>query len=187
MKRNLTITKLMIALIGLTLTSCSTWHYQHSRVSVEREKTTTVTIEPTSAVSMITSPTDKVIENGKVELNTINNSTIDKNKSENISLAKTDTKKSPVVTKTPVKSFIDHFIKKQNNDLHKVKKVEKEAFSGWVRIMIILFVVGFLLILIGIFLSVFIFGGFWWLFYTFGALLIIAGFIVLILGLLGLI
>lgn len=186
MKSNLTITKVLIGIIALTLSSCSSWRYQHSRVSVDREKTTNVATAPNSTVEVETASNDKVIEGGKMEVNSINYN--HSTKSDKVNSNNNNTIKLPLgaKTKSPINDIVDHF-KKHSNAAHQVKNVEKSTASGWVRIMIILLVVGFIVLLIGIFLSVFVSGAFWWLFYALGGLLLLAGLIVLILGLLGLI
>ncbi len=188
MKRNLTITKVLIGVIALTLSSCTSWRYQHSRVSVDREKTINIATTPNSLAEIASTPSDKVIETGKMEQTTSTVSLVSSKKSNNIALDQKADQKTPLMTKskTPIKHLVDQF-KKHTDATHQVKHVEKSAASGWVRIMIILLVVGFILLLIGIFLSVFVSGAFWWLFYALGGLLLLAGLIVLILGLLGLI
>jgi hypothetical protein len=192
MKHSITITKTIIAMIGFTfmLTSCSTWRYnKQPRVRIEAEVIPSDDIQ-TDSREMINPST--ILTEKKTESTLENNTTIKYGEQENLQHTKVNKRKNPFVGsithKTPsfFKLMADQF-KKHDKQVCKAKDAEKTALSGWVRIMIILFVVGFILLLIGIFLSVFIFGGFWWLFYAFGALLILAGFIILILGLLGLI
>jgi hypothetical protein len=195
MKRNLTVTKSILGIIGLTfmLSSCSTWHYKHPRVRIEGEDPVYSQMKeerPNDLTIMTTAeePGNKQIKTGPVA-----DPRLVTEQSDKFYLTDRNAPKSSVVkettlknTNSPLKLFANH-VKTHKNGTCNAQSVEKTAATGWVRIMIILFVVGFILLLIGIFLSVFVFGGFWWLFYAFGALLILAGVIVLILGLLGLI
>jgi hypothetical protein len=195
MKKNIILTKSLVVAISLTfiLSSCSSWHYQHSRVSVDHNKVISLPVEVSTPLQYEIIPM-----NNKVELNTKEHTKVTNVKSKNVDRVKNISKTYPVTTtpvttktsSTPKKSIMAVFtdnIKKIGKAFQAPKTIEKSALSGWVRIMVILFVVGFILLLIGIFLSVFIYGGFWWLFYTFGALCILAGLIVMILGLVGLI
>ncbi len=195
MKRRLTLTKSILAIVGLTfiLSSCSSWRYNNPRVSVEKETTPYVNQEVVLPVQLAASPEADVMEDRILEHGTVNDPRLSNTYPGNTQLTNENKQNSPVVltinhakNNTSLKLFSDH-VKRQGNHSCKTKSVEKTALSGWVRIMVLLFVIGFILLLVGIFLSVFIYGGFWWLFYAFGALCILAGFVILILGLVGLI
>lgn len=193
MKRNLTMTKIMIAIIGLTLTSCSSWRYNNPRVSVDKQNT--IIAEPTSDAphEVAAASYDNVAGESKTEMKATPRTSTISNKSTKPVLVRTPAKKSSVVANVNVekhKSIFDVFgdrLNKKTDQVNETKDVERTKASGWVRIMIILLVVGLILLLIGIFLSVFVTGAFWWLFYAMGGLFILAGLIVLILGLVGLI
>lgn len=193
MKRNLTMTMVLFAIIGLTLTSCSSWRYNNPRVSVDKQ--TVIYTKPTNDApkELSASSDDKMVEESKTETRNTEVVTNLSSKPNKPVAIRTTHRKAPMLVKTntekskPAFEVLADLFKKKADNVNKTKHVEKAAASGWVRIMIILFVVGFILLLIGIFLSVFVSGGFWWLFYAFGALCIFAGIIVLILGLLGLI
>jgi len=178
-----------------TLSSCSTWHYNTPRIKVDRSTEIDMASknEPKDSVATITAQSNDV-ENSVRETAEINNQTastetsvvtadVVKHKTKVLPVKSTQIKKE----KKGIKYFTQKLMKDINQQLFKVKDVGKTAASGWVRIMIILFVVGFILILVGIFLSVFLGGPFWWLFYGFGALCLLAAFIILILVLVGLI
>lgn len=184
MKRNITLTKSLIVAICFTLvlSSCSSWHYKHSRVSVDRDKAISLPIATVPVELAVIPVENKITLMEKTELSA------NPKKADQVNNNKTsgEVKTNSTQGKSQMNIFTDH-IKKIGKAFEAPKTVEKSALSGWVRIMVILFVVGFILLLIGIFLSVFIYGGFWWLFYTFGALCILAGLIVMILGLVGLI
>ncbi len=194
MIRNFTITKAVIGLISLTfiLSSCSTWHYNNPRVRVDKQNSTYPNNEIEEPAELAAIPWAEGMEDKKAEHtlavdSTKNRVNTDISYVENMNDQKLPSEASANYTKskTPLNLFSD--LIKTPHKIFKAQQVEKNALSGWVRIMVILFVVGFILLLIGIFLSVFIYGGFWWLFWTFGALCILAGFIILILGLVGLI
>jgi hypothetical protein len=189
MKMNLTITKSLIAIIGLTLTSCSTWHYNTPRVSVDRVKTNTITTQPNSSVEIPVTH-EPVVANKKVVMT--EHAIYNKPAQKDVIQVKDTKAKTAVLSTTQTtekKSLFTTLTEKiaQKKNLLKVAKSEKTAASGWVRIMIIFFVVGLILLLVGIFLSVFIAGPFWWIFYALGGLFILGGLIILILVLLGLI
>jgi hypothetical protein len=179
----------------MVLSSCSSWHYNHPRVQVDQQRndqpqiqqtqipqdgnTTTTTAEILNNES--TAPEVNVVATNE-EASTVKSVPVVNKKSR--SLDKSVPQKKVVKKETKGKGFFfEKFVK--NNKLFKVKSVEKSAVTGWVRLMIILFAIGFIMCLIGIFLSVFLHPGFWWLFSFFGGLCILAGFIVLILGLVG--
>jgi hypothetical protein len=191
--KHTTITKTCIALIGFAfmLTSCSTWRYnkqQRVRIETEAIPSDDTHIYPSEMSNPVTTSTEK-----EIKLIPEKNTTVTYGEQKKIDPIKVNKQKPLVVksikdNKTPstFQLLADHF-KRHDKKVCKAQDVEKTAASGWVRIMIIFFVVGFILLLFGIFLSIFIFGPFWWLFYAFGGLLILAGFILLILILLGLI
>jgi hypothetical protein len=194
MKSYISLSKWSFILVGaiFLLSSCNKWHYNHPRVKVDLDQPNEV--NEATAFPQQRSVTTEVPENDGMTV--IQPSTTE------VASVEKESKNTPV--STPHQSPIKHkkegpvkhkkeskspfsFIKKLNNGEHlfKVNEVEKADLSGWVRIMVILFVVGFIMVIIGIFLSVFLYPGFWWLFYFFGSLCILAGFIVLILGLVG--
>jgi len=193
MKRNHIITIVLIALVGLSLNSCSSWRYQNPQGNIAQPSPPENRISPDQVVDVDPVQTSAVNETGEFEPKTIGDPVAKKNTPTITRLRKVNEKKSTpglITHNTKGKSFFSDFLehrKMLNDKVGKADHVEKAALSGWVRIMIILFVVGLILILIGIFLSIFISGPFWWLFYAIGALFIVAGFIILILGLVGLI
>lgn len=187
---------LMITIFAMVFTSCSTWHYNHPRVQVDQPKNDAPQIDQAllPQEGNATTTTSEILKNDESlpEVNVVATSeeaSIEKSapvlNKKSKSLEKSIPQKNKVVKKEKKSngSFFEKLFKP--DQLFKVKEVEKSAVTGWVRLMIILFVVGFILCLMGIFLSVFLHPGFWWLFSFFGGLCILAGFIVLILGLVG--
>ena len=200
MKTHTKITKVMVVLVSLTfiLSSCSPWHYKNVRVKVDTEKTdlNIAFAEAPKNISETVTAQSVYLESETSATPQENNALVSTDKSVvTASEVKKESKIYPsqkakvkVVKIKKEKKGIMYFTKQiMKNQLFKVKDVEKTALSGWIRIMVILFVVGFILLLIGIFLSIFLSGPFWWLFYAFGSLCILAGFVILILVLVGLI
>lgn len=198
MKSYITFTKISFILVAAIclLSSCNKWHYDYPRVKVDLNQANELNqAEAIPQIQPVT--TEDPMDDGMTTVlqpTTKEVAYVETNKQEQTAPVTTAEHKAPVkAKKDPSTKAQDNkkpfsFIQKLMNDgdkLFKVNEVEKSAVTGWVRIMIILFVVGFILVLIGIFLSVFLHPGFWWLFYFFGALCILAGFIVLILGLVG--
>jgi hypothetical protein len=185
---------MMVSFLIIALTSCSTWHYNHSRVQVDKQKNDEPQIEQTQIPQdgNVTTTTAEILNNEQAspELNVAAaNQEVSIEKSIPVIEHKTKAIKKSAPTVKEVKgkkegNFFTRQISKITK-LFKVQDVEKSAVTGWVRLMIILFAIGFIMCLIGIFLSVFLHPGFWWLFSFFGGLCILAGFIVLILGLVG--
>ncbi len=195
MKKCIQIREAIIVLVCLTfvLSSCSPWRYNYPRTKVDIEQSNeaqNLKDKQTNDVSTTCteSASNEYIKSAAGE-------------PEELSVG---TSEETTVELTPARtasSSVDHSANTQENGtivgwlteklgkepqkLLKAQEVEKTALSGWVRIMIILFVVGFILLVVGILLSVLLHPGFWWLFYMFGVLCILAGFIVLILGLVG--
>jgi hypothetical protein len=199
MKHSTNIIKTLIAVIAISFffTSCSPWHYKNPRVRIDRQDPA-VQEEVSNKDIQTESVTSQAID---IEKASILKDSIKQKESLNTEVASIDHKKVELsvtkksaqhmpaqkrVSKKTTKmsgNFFERALKSQ--PFFKVKDVEKSALSGWVRIMVILFVVGFILVILGILLSVFLYPGFWWLFYFLGTLCILAGFIVLILGLVG--
>jgi hypothetical protein len=175
------------------LSSCSNWNYKHPRVRTESDKVDYVDANADLPNKLADSLSPNLVSDKSITNPVIFHNRGNQNKTEYFNNKKTNDSKSGSIknvdnklAKSPF-TFITKIHRVQHDKMAKAKSVKKEGASGWVRIMIILFVVGLILLLIGIFLTVFISGAFWWLFYGIGALLILAGVIVLILGLLGLI
>lgn len=188
MKRNLAIIKVLIGLVGLTLTSCSAWRYNTPRVSVDREKAMYVNTATNVPIAMLTTQ-NHLKENGKIDLGSINKVNISKPVSNitpkvKVNSANSETSIQHLKNNSPLHLFAKQV---RNKKPCKIEHAEKATATGWVRIMIIFFAVGLILLLVGIFLSVFLFGPFWWLFYALGSLLILAAIIILILVLIKLI
>ncbi len=169
----------MVVLLMMVLSSCSTWHYHHARVRIDVDQTNRINEVKINSTQLaaVEDPT--------------NESSIARNE---ISIAeKKVVDQSPVIN-TDASTLTNYedgnqatSFEKQMSTHHllKVSKVEKTSLSGWMRIMIILFAVGLLLIILGAIFSAVLPGGFWWFFYLIGSLCIIAGFVILVLGLLG--
>lgn len=189
MKRNLPVQKVYFILVAFVfiLSSCSTWHYKIPRVSVDVDKTVYHNPGKVHSSDLTVTSRSNTMES-KNELETENLSTV-ADASTSVQLNVEDHKKSKTFFKetTKTKRMDPSFSEKLKNDhsLLQVKDVEKTALSGWLRIMIILFAVGLLLVIIGAILSAVFLGGLWWLFYMIGSLCILAGCVVLVLGLLG--
>jgi hypothetical protein len=186
MKSYISFSKWSFILAGtiFLMSSCNKWHYDHPRVKVDLDQPNEVN-EATAFPQQRSITTEVPMNNGTTVIQPSNNEVVSvENGVKNTPV--TAPHQNPIKSKKPTKSPFSFIKKLMDGDrLFKVNEVEKSALSGWVRIMVILFVVGFILVLIGIFLSVFLYPGFWWLFYFFGSLCILAGFIVLILGLVG--
>ncbi len=184
-------------LVVLAISSCSPWHYNHPRIAVDKQQTVLLQKETTPEVEsnqVFTTCEMLALENEALDVtkpteeNSSEIASVDKNV---ITTPSNDHIKNVVPVKqsklkknkSKTVSYTERF--KEKSQVFEVQDVEKSTLSGWVRIMVILFVVGFILLLFGIFFSIFLHGLFWWLFYMFGAMCILAGFIVLILGLVG--
>jgi hypothetical protein len=187
MKSYICVTKISFILVAAIclLSSCNKWHYDYPRVKVDLNQANE--LDQTEAVPQIQPVTSEIpADNGTVVQPSANESVSVEADQHQQQAPVAVEHKSPVKAKKEAKKPFSFIQKLMDGDrLFKVNEVEKSALTGWVRIMIILFVVGFILVLVGIFLSVFLHPGFWWLFYFFGSLCILAGFIVLILGLVG--
>ncbi len=179
-----TFTQLSLFFISLLLIySCNTWTYQHPRVRVEKmpDMETTERL-PVPKADLL----PRHIEEEKLALKSE-----EKVVALNEAPSRSDNTRSKTadVTTTKHKTIKDQVVKHHNykSDYHlnKVKQTQKTALSGWLKIMIILFVVGVVLIVIGAILAFAVGHGVWWIFYALGGLCILAGCIVLLLGLLG--
>jgi len=181
---------LAIFLIGFC--SCSTWHYKNPRVKVEIERPNVdlISIEESKAAAETSTSQSIMMENvvpaaiepsAEVASNekTIALSSNNENRKINFPDKQSKIKKGKFGLFLFTEKIIDQ------SRLFKAKDVQKSALSGWLRLMIIFFAVGLILIVTGAIFSVFIHGGVGWLFYLFGSLCILAGFIFLILGLVG--
>lgn len=192
MKLSITKTTTILGLIGvgLILSSCNNWHYKHPRVridinrEIEKENEAKKTNDDFSVEPLVSIKEEESIKNDSNQKVNTSHFITYKKKSMNkeSSTHQINTQKKKAVSYF---SFMADQIQKQKSSIREAKSVEKQAMAGWVRIMIILFAIGLILLLVGVFLTIFVSGAFWWLFYGLGALLILAGFIILILGLIG--
>lgn len=192
METKLSVTGILL-LATLLFYSCSSWHYQHPRVKTDSDGSDMEmgSIDRSKTISEIVTVQSVKIENSGAYKSDLNAEVVSTEKMVIISpVMKKETKVlSSQSTKTKMdKKGTGYYTQKVMDDhyLLKVKEVEKSTLVGWVRIMIILFVVGFIFLLMGIFFSIFL-HGVWWMFSMLGSLCILAGFIILILGLVGLI
>jgi len=181
-----------VAALMLTLCSCTSWHYNHPRVKVDANRTQDVAYskpaENTTASQIqeenVTVPNQENVELtvASTEKTLATDTKVKENKAPVVKTVKAKTKTGKA-DKFNLFSYTKKLV--SESKLLKVKDVEKSAISGWLRLFILFIVIGFILIIIGVILSVVVPGPIWWIFYLFGALLIVAALIILILGLVG--
>ncbi len=189
---------IIAAMLGFMfiLYSCSPWHYNNPRVKVDKQQVNLVQNE--SEPVMDTKELTVTFQSIEMEKKSVVIDNPEEN-SEVVASVSNNKINPPVKIKikdiTPVKhtklkknrpdtpSYTERF--KEKSEVFQVQDVEKTMMHGWLRWMILLFVIGIILIVMGAIFSVLFFGLLWWLFYFFGSLCILAGFIVLILGLVG--
>lgn len=173
--------QLGLSLFGILflLSSCSTWHYKHARVKIDADDA--ITVEEPSPVAPLTIVANSETAPQQAEMD--QSADISSPLKEQIKIAPGSNR---LQHKDQSKSS-GYFVQKFNQGKHlfKVNEVEKTQLANWLKIMIILFAVGLILLILGAIFSAVIFGGFWWFFYLFGSLCILAGCIVLVLGLVG--
>jgi hypothetical protein len=187
MRSYISFTKLSFLLLGsiVFLSSCSSWHYHQPRVRVDLDQANELTQAPAAIQTPLTSEAPATVQQEPVLPSNSDVASIETQTQAN-AIPATKAHKVPAKTKKEKKdpfSFIQKL--KDDHQLFQVQDVEKTAMANWVRIMIILFVVGFVFLIVGIILTVTIFGGLWWIFYVLGSICILAACIILILGLVG--
>ena len=172
-----------ISFLGMVLflTSCTSWHYKHARIKIEPQNG--IPVEETSNIAPVTpSMVEAATENSVVSPSLNEQASISTDM-----VANKNTIPQNAQLKHKQKADANYYVQKfdQGRHLFKVKQVENTQLSGWLKIMIILFAVGLILVIFGAIFSAVFFGGFWWFFYLIGSLCILAGFVVLVLGLVG--